>query len=107
MDSSTLGLILGIKMSVFVILLIYVLMADISLRTKGVYWLNITALSFIVVTLWELTHLFGLSDINYTMLPWLLPTEALNIFAVALYALAGIGILLFLNHVNNNISKYR
>lgn len=102
-----LGFIAGIKLAVFVTVLVYSYLSDIPIRKKGFYWLNIMAAYFIVMTLVEFAHI--ISTASGVQLPptWLYSEDSLNVFIAIFSSLAGLAIILFLNHLRENLKYYK
>jgi len=97
----------ALKLAVFLIVLVYVFLASISLnKDKIIYWLGLMSVALIIIVLGEFVHVFGMINQDFIRMEWIVDHHNLYLFSSSFYLIAGIGILLFLTDINRNVRKY-
>ena len=90
------GVVIGIELAVFFVILIYVILIDATSKSKISNSINLFASALIVASgIKFFTTLFDFKSV--------LLTEVIIGF---LFLTAGIGLILFLSHINKNIQDY-
>lgn len=105
------GSIAGLKLAVFLIVLVYAYLADIALKNKsGIHFLNVVAVAFMIMAIGEFLHVMSLDEVEtgeVAVWPWIMSFENLEMFMEILSTIAGVGLLLYFLHLNNNVKDYR
>lgn len=100
--------IVALQLAVFLIIMVYCFLADISFKTKNIHWLNLMSIAFIIVAIAGFLHVFSYLFPNEIVIwPLVLPHENFHLLSDIGFLVAGIGILLFLVGINRNIKEYR
>ena len=106
MEELLLGIIAGLKVSIFFVVLIYIYLARISLKKSSIYWLVLVALAFFVMAIREFLYVMGIS-IENGIPAWIISQDNLDLFFGITFLVVALGFFFFFNHINNNIKDYR
>lgn len=108
MEEVMMGVLTGIKLSIFLLVWIYSSLTYSLLQKKGLYWLNIVSIAFILMTIVEFITLF-LRDFDFGpgLLLWTIQLGQSNVFNYTLFTIIGFGLIMFLQHLDKNLKEYR
>ena len=107
MADLVLAVVAGIKLTIFTILLVYTYLATLPFKKKGVQWLLLVAGSSILIAIAELLHFTGDYGDEYVLWSWIMTIDNLSLLSDVLFAITGVGILLFLQHILANVKDYK
>ncbi len=97
----------SLKIGIFFSVLVYALLLNLPLKkNKGIKWLNLMAVSFILIALGEYAYVFSLIDSDFAIAQVFSDHEQIHLFADALYFVAALGVIMFFRHVNSNVKEY-
>jgi hypothetical protein len=106
MEELLLGIIAGLKVAIFFVVLIYIYLARISLKKSGIYWLSLVALAFFVLSIREFLYVMGISS-EEGIPAWIVSHDNLDLFFGITFLVVALGFFFFFNHINKNIKEYR
>ena len=108
MEEVMLGVITGIKLSIFLLVWIYSSLTYSLLQKRGLYWLNIVSIAFIIMTIVEFISQFLLDlDISPGLLNWMVQLGESSMFGNILFTIIGFGMIMFLHHLDRNLKEYK
>lgn len=100
-----LSLVTGLKIAVYLAVLTLAFLADaVTKKTKQVHGLNLMAVFFIVIALFEFFHV--MTEV-YDILPWLASSETVEYITISLFILGGLSLIWYLYGIHQNIKEYR
>lgn len=102
-----LGIISGLTIVVFSVVLIYSFLLEQSNKRRGIHWLNIMSIGFISMAIGEFVYFIGKSDPENRLLSLIDSAYTLNLFIDVFSLVAVFGLMMFLLHVKNNMAEFR
>lgn len=106
-DALLLGAISGLKIAVFLLVLVYAFLVDIPFKRKSIHWINLTAIALILIAIMEFLHAMSDIGMDHSFIPYLDSEANLNAFIDIMSIVAGIGLLMFLLDIKKNIAAYK
>lgn len=99
-----LSLATGLKLAVYLSVLTLAFLVDaVSKKTKSVHGLNLMAIFFAVIAIFEFFHIMAQV---YGILPWL-SENILSYISNSLFILGGLSLIWYLWGINKNIKDYK
>ena len=92
------GLMAGIKIAVFLLVLVYAYLSHLRMDKFDFRWLAVTAASFITISLVEFLVALD-QNAGPEIFAWIVNLQNKALFTEAVFLVAGVGMLMFLNSV--------
>jgi hypothetical protein len=103
MSEEIYALLAGLKIAIYLSVLVMAFIVDRVEKRKSVHGLNIMALAFMLIALIEFSHTFAHIE---GIWEWLTEHENLHLLLQPLFTIGGIGIIIYLRGLNCNAADY-